>query len=219
MDRIRLAIQCSSADPHSRLGTGSRPCGGDAGVSGGNGGRQRHMGRRGNQNEHSYRSICAGLGTIGSTFLGLFLKLPEATVDLTPWIHWRVPVIPAEIAADTDAGPILVTVEYSVEPEQQAAFLQAIYEYRRIRRRDGAFRWGVFRDLEKPDHYVEIFLVNSWAEHLRQHERSTVVDRRAEERVFRYVTGTPTVRHLVYAEPEAIGYWWRYDRSLDLENG
>jgi hypothetical protein len=147
--------------------------------------------------------VCAGLGTIGSTFLGLFLKLPEGTVDLTPWIHWRVPVIPAEIAADTDTGPILVTVEYSVEPAQQAAFLQAIYEYGRIRRRDGAFRWGVFRDLEKPDHYVEIFLVNSWAEHLRQHERSTVVDRRAEERVFRYVTGTPTVRHLVYAEPEA----------------
>ena len=153
------------------------------------------------QNEHHAALICAGLGTIGSTFLGLFLKLPEATVDLTPWIHWRVPIT-AENQATADDGPILVTVEYSVEPDHQVAFFQAIYEYGRIRRRDGAFRWGVFRDLEKPDHYVEFFLVNSWAEHLRQHERSTVVDRRAEERLFSYVSGTSTVRHLVYTEPE-----------------
>ena len=146
--------------------------------------------------------ICAGLGTIASTFLGLFLKLPKATVDLTPWVHWRVPTILSGNPADSDAGPILVTVEYPIQLQHEAAFIEAIYEYGRIRRRDGAYRWGVFRDLEKPDHYIEIFLVNSWAEHLRQHERSTGVDRNVEERVFSYVTDTATVRHLVYSEPE-----------------
>ncbi len=146
--------------------------------------------------------ICAGLGTIASTFLGLFLKLPKATVDLTPWVHWRVPTILAGNPADSEAGPILVTVEYPIQLQHEAAFIEAIYKYGRIRRRDGAYRWGVFRDLEKPDHYIEIFLVNSWAEHLRQHERSTGVDRNVEERVFSYVTGTATVRHLVYREPE-----------------
>jgi hypothetical protein len=142
--------------------------------------------------------ICAGLGTIASTFLGLFLKLPETTVALTPWSHWRVPTTLAGNPAIDDDGPILVTVEYPVLPEHEAAFVQALYEYGRIRRRDGAYRWGVFRDLEKPNHYVELYLVNSWAEHLRQHERSTLADRSVEDRVFSYLTGTAIARHLVY---------------------
>ena len=60
------------------------------------------------------------------------------------------------------------------------------------------FRWGIFQDLENPDRNVETFLVDSWAEHARQHERVTRADREVEERVNSYVRGTPTVRHLVY---------------------
>ncbi|HEY6322379.1 MAG TPA: MFS transporter [Thermoanaerobaculia bacterium] len=39
---------------------------------------------------------------------------------------------------------------------------------------------GVFRDLEHPDVYLETFLVPSWAEHLRQHERLTRGDSELE---------------------------------------
>ncbi len=146
--------------------------------------------------------IWAGSGTLVSSALGLFVKLPDATVDLTPWMHWRVPTILTEDAAAADAGPILVMVEYHVQPEQQAPFIQAIYEYGRIRRRDGAYRWAVFRDLEHSELYLEVFLVDSWAEHLRQHERLTVGDRVLEEGVYSLIRGAPTVRHLVYAEQE-----------------
>ncbi|HEY6270786.1 MAG TPA: MFS transporter, partial [Terriglobales bacterium] len=79
-------------------------------------------------------------------------------------------------------------------------FLAAIYSYGRIRRRDGASRWGVFSDLEANDHYVETFLVHSWAEHLRQHERATQADRELEQRVLKYTRGQPKVRHLVSAK-------------------
>ena len=141
--------------------------------------------------------VCAGAGTIATTVLGLFLKLPEATVDLTPWVHWRLPTIMKEDPAAEDAGPILVTVEYDVDPEQKVAFIKAMHKYGRIRRRDGAFRWGIFQDLENSDRYVETFLVDSWAEHARQHERVTRADREVEERVNSHVRGAPTVRHLV----------------------
>jgi MFS family permease len=147
--------------------------------------------------------VWAGLGTIVSTFLGLFVKLPEGSVDLTPWVHWRLPAVLTEGATASDAGPILVTVEYPVTPAQEAAFIKAIHKYGRIRRRDGAYRWGVFRDLEKADQYLEVFLVDSWAEHVRQHHRSTIVDRAAEERVHSCLCGTPTVRHLAYTESES----------------
>lgn len=135
-------------------------------------------------------------GTIAASALGLWFKLPTSTADLTPWIHWKLPIRPSE-DADMDSGTTLVAVEYEVEPEQQAPFLQAVRKFERIRRRDGAYRWGIFHDLEKPNTYVEAFLVDSWAEHLRQHERTTHADREVEEQVRSLVRGEPIVRHLV----------------------
>jgi hypothetical protein len=68
-----------------------------------------------------------------------------------------------------------------------------------MRRRDGAYRWGIFRDTAIADHYLEVFLVNSWAEHMRQHERQTQADRQLEERLRGYTATEPKVRHLIYS--------------------
>ncbi len=100
----------------------------------------------------------------------------------------------------TTLGPVLVTVEYEVAPREARDFLKAVRQHRRIRRRDGARRWGIFRDMESPNRYVETFIVSSWAEHLRQHERLTKADREAEERVQQHVISQPKVRHLISAE-------------------
>ena len=143
--------------------------------------------------------VGAGLGIVATAALGLVAKLPEATTDVSPWNHWRMPAIVADVRPDFDEGPVLVTVEYRVTRERALEFLEAIHTYGRTRRRDGAFRWGVYRDLEDADRYIETFLINSWAEHLRQHERATVADREAEERLRAYVAGVPDVRHLVSA--------------------
>jgi hypothetical protein len=49
---------------------------------------------------------------------------------------------------------------------------------------------------------VETFLVESWIEHLRQHERVTQTDRVIEKDVYRFdLHGEPKVTHLVAAEP------------------
>jgi hypothetical protein len=72
-------------------------------------------------------------------------------------------------------------------------------QYGRVRRRDGASRWGIFRDLERPGIYVESFLVDSWAEHLRQHERLTRADGDLERDVLRQTTGEPVIRHMIHA--------------------
>ena len=73
-----------------------------------------------------------------------------------------------------------------------------MHQYGRMRRRDGAYRWGIFRDIEVANRYLEIFLVNSWAEHLRQHERQTQADRELEGRINSYLAAEPVVRHLIY---------------------
>jgi MFS family permease len=144
----------------------------------------------------------AGAGTMATTLLALFLKLPDATGDLTPWAHWRTPDLPNQNSTIANSGPILVTVEYDVEPQREAEFVRAMQGYERIRRRDGAYQWGIFRDIESPNRYLEEFLVDSWAEHLRQHERLTRADSAVTDRVQRLIRGTPTVRHLAYPESE-----------------
>jgi len=144
--------------------------------------------------------LCAGAGTIATITLALFFRLPDATVDLTAWNHWRVPAVESSVLpAGDDSGPVLVTVEYEVMPENIGEFLKVARRYGRIRRRDGAMRWGMFRDVETADRYLETFVVASWAEHLRQHERMTRADHEVEQQLQRYVHGTPTVRHLVSA--------------------
>jgi hypothetical protein len=145
--------------------------------------------------------LYAGAGTLAMTTLTLFFRLPDATVDLTSWNHWRLPETEDDaLPTDDSFGPVLVSVEYQVAPEQAAEFLNAIRQWGRIRRRDGARRWGIFRDMEHTDRYVETFIVASWAEHLRQHERLTRADRETEERVRRHALSEPKVRHLISAE-------------------
>jgi MFS family permease len=140
--------------------------------------------------------LWAGLGALAATVVGLFFRMPEVSLDLTPWNHWKLPAV---VGGDLDvSGPVLVTVEYRVDPEHVPEFLKAMHQYGRIRRRDGASRWGICRDLETADRYLENFVLSSWAEHLRQHDRLTRADSKLEQRLQGCIRDSPTVRHLLY---------------------
>jgi MFS family permease len=146
--------------------------------------------------------LWAGLGAIATTGLGLLWRLPDTTMDVTPWNHWRMPVIADGLELGPESGPVLVTVEYLVDRDHASDFLKAMHRYERVRRRDGASRWGIYRDTEHPDQFVETFIVGSWAEHLRQHERITRADRALEERISSYTLKEPKVRHLIDPAPK-----------------
>lgn len=130
-------------------------------------------------------------------FLRIPFRLPDANLDLSTWNHWGKPALFAE--PEPDQGPVLVTVEYTVEPKNAQLFLDAIYKFQRIRRRDGATRWGIYYDSETPHRYLETFIVDSWAEHQRQHDRFTMADRQFEELVKKYSLKPEKVRHFIHA--------------------
>ncbi len=144
--------------------------------------------------------VVAGIGTVATTVLALLAELPEAPADLSPWNHWHLPVTVRGGDCDPDIGPVLITVEYSVIPERIEEFVEAIHEYGRIRYRDGAYRWGIYYDTETANQYLEIFLVQSWGEHQRQHERLTQADREVELRMLSCLTKDFVLHHLIYAE-------------------
>jgi MFS family permease len=127
-----------------------------------------------------------------------------AAIDLTPSMHWPAPVATDEI--EQDRGPVLVTVEYRIDPRNRQAFLGALEKLGYERRRDGAYAWGVFEDAAEEGLMVETFLVESWLEHLRQHDRVTNSDRLLQEVVHRFhIEGTPKVTHFIAAEPDQAG--------------
>jgi MFS family permease len=142
----------------------------------------------------------AGTGAIASIGLVFLFRLPDAALDLSPGIHWRVPTIAGGILTKNDPRPVLVTVEYVIPGERQAEFQMLMDQYGLTRRRDGASRWEIFRDVETNDRYLEVFLVSSWAEHLRQHDRQTIADQELEGKIRQCAASEPTVRHLLYAE-------------------
>ena len=124
-------------------------------------------------------------------------------LDLSPATPWPEPMIACSIAHDR--GPVLVTVEYRIDPADAVPFLAAMYVLRGSRRRGGAYAWGIFEDAAAPGRYLEYFMVESWLEHLRQHERITADDRRLQDAALRYHTGgaRPRVHHYL-APPTAV---------------
>jgi MFS family permease len=141
--------------------------------------------------------LFSGAGIAACLLLRSPFRLSDPGMALEVWSHWGKPVPFAEPAPDQ--GPVLVTIEYNIDPQQIAGFLEAVHGYQRVRRRDGATRWGIFYDAESPGKYLETFVVDSWAEHERQHDRFTIADRELEKRVLRYTLEPTRVRHFVYA--------------------
>jgi predicted MFS family arabinose efflux permease len=143
----------------------------------------------------------AAIGALLALPLTWGMKLQTgAGVDLTPSMHWPAPVVTGEI--DADRGPVLVTVEYRLAAEKdREALLAALEKLSHERRRDGAYDWGVFEDSAERLRYLETFLVESWLEHLRQHERVTNADRVLQERMNRLLAQAPQVRHFISPPP------------------
>jgi MFS family permease len=137
---------------------------------------------------------------IGLLFtLRFHLKSGEG-LNLSPSRQWPTLIVHHE--PEPERGPVLITVEYEIDPERSAEFTRAMDEVRRIRRRDGALQWGLFTDSALDGRFTEVFLMKSWLEYLRQRERATVSDRDYVEkvRVFHKGPGGPVVRRLVAAD-------------------
>ena len=105
-------------------------------------------------------------------------------VEMSPSMHWPTPAVHAGVTHDR--GPVLVTIDYQVRTDSVQPFLAVLQELSRHRRRDGAFLWSVFEDAEQPNHFIETFAVESWLEHLRQHERVTGADRELQVQLRTY---------------------------------
>jgi MFS family permease len=144
--------------------------------------------------------FCAAAGAIIGIPLTWRWKLQTgADVDFSPSMQWPDPVTTRSI--EPDRGPVLVTVEYRIDPKNRKAFLHALGQNSRERRRDGAYDWGIFEDPADEGRFIETFLTDSWLDHLRLHRRVTKADRISEQAVRRFQIGEgPKTTHLIGAQ-------------------
>ena len=140
------------------------------------------------------------IGAAGLAVAGVVmhrLKLPAGDADMVPSNHWPEPLVAEPVGHDR--GPVLILIEYHVEKHNRTAFLHAIDRLSHERRRDGAYGWGVTEDSADPQKMVEWFMVESWAEHLRQHRRVSNADADLQGKLLTYHGGPdkPVVRHFL----------------------
>lgn len=141
---------------------------------------------------------CAAIGLLAGLPASLRYRLIDGgDMNLVPSAHWPEPVVVLE--PELQQGPVLVQIEYWIDPDRALEFGRAMRDLRRVRRRDGATQWGLFRDPAQPARFVETFLVETWAEHLRQHARATEADRQIENRIraFHVRVEEPVITHLI----------------------
>lgn len=118
--------------------------------------------------------VAAGTALLGAV-VGWLLPLPaEALLDLDPLNRWREPEV--ELDLRPRSGPVAIAVEYRIADEHLDAFMRLMEQRRRVRRRDGAQRWSLLRDMEQPAAWIERFELPTWVEYVRFHERTTQAD-------------------------------------------
>jgi MFS family permease len=134
----------------------------------------------------------AALGAVLAIGVTWRFKLGQHEVlDFRPSLDWAAPVL-AE-TPEPDSGPVMVSIEYHVQPDKRSEFVAAMHGVREMRRRNGAYFWELFHDSAEPTRYIEVFMDESWLEHLRQHERVSVADRAIQKNAKQYlVEGTDT---------------------------
>jgi MFS family permease len=105
---------------------------------------------------------------------------------------------PPQGVADDD-GPVMVTVEYQIDPARMAEFAAVMQRTRRARLRQGALSWGLFRDAAQPGRVIEYFVDENWIEHQRRLERFSAFDARLREERQAFHTGTqpPVIKRYI----------------------
>ena len=140
--------------------------------------------------------IAAAAMVAGLATMRFWPFLDTAGMERRTMAYWPEPHLAFD--AKLDSGPVVVRSTYTIASEKEQSFLEAMAHLRQSRLRTGATQWGLFRDGEVAHRFVELYVVPSWDEHLRQHRyRITGTDHEFEERADMLSDPPPEVSHLI----------------------
>jgi MFS family permease len=89
---------------------------------------------------------------------------PEVTLAITP-----------------RSGPIVIEIDYQVDPADARQFYDVMLKLQRARQRNGAFQWSLARDLADPALWTERYHLPTWLDYCRLRSRFTHADRALQD--------------------------------------
>ena len=118
-------------------------------------------------------------------------------LDHSPSGHWSKPQ--PEIDMQPEQGPVMVCIHYQVRREVRNEFLALIEKLGKARRRDGTWEWNIVENIKTPGSFQEFYLVHTWLDHLRQHERISKQDAMIQTalREFLEENTQPVITHFI----------------------
>jgi MFS family permease len=132
--------------------------------------------------------IAGSVFGIISVLLSNHLKLEGGSEeDLTPVCPIEQPMPDRDI--DHDVGPVMISVEYQIDPKKMYEFQTVMKKARDARLRQGAVSWSFFEDAEQEGKCLEYFIFETWADYLRRFDRFTTNDLNLQEERFAFHLG------------------------------
>ena len=110
-----------------------------------------------------------------SPVLGLLLPLPESSQGAVELVELAsAPEV--RMALTLRSGPIVIEIDYTVDPADARAFYEAMRQVQRTRLRNGGFAWSLARDIADPALWTERYQCPTWGDYLRMRDRFTQAD-------------------------------------------
>jgi MFS family permease len=133
-----------------------------------------------------------GMVAQGSDVAAAYL-ISAAAVTATLILGWLMPLprggededtSSVEIGAEPEvamaltmrSGPVVIEVEYDVDPEKAREFYGVMVSLEKARKRIGAFDWSISRDIANPAIWIERYHCPTWGDYLRMRGRYTQAD-------------------------------------------
>jgi hypothetical protein len=142
--------------------------------------------------------VASGVTLLFGGALGFILPLPpRVELNLDPINRWQEPHVLLDI--QPRSGPIAISVDYLIRPEDVDEFLELMAQRKRIRGRNGARDWTIARDLGQPELWTERYRVPTWVDYVRHNQRLTHSEAEVSDRIRALHQGAegPTVRRMI----------------------
>ena len=119
--------------------------------------------------------VASGIAVATTLILGWLLPLPKSDDEYTESVE-----IGAEpqvaLGLTLRSGPIVIEVEYDVDPAAAREFYGAMMQVEKLRKRIGGFDWSIARDIANPAIWTERYMCPTWGDYLRMRGRYTQTD-------------------------------------------
>src|SRR5947208_11053281 len=123
--------------------------------------------------------VSAGLMFL-SPLLGMWLRMPRVGARNEDAEVLEDPEVRLPLTGRS--GPLVVEIEYRVDPENARAFHNVMQQVQLSRQRNGAYGWSIARDIADPELWTERYHCPTWLDYLRQRNRATQSERAMQQR-------------------------------------